>query len=117
MADDYFAQLNQIRVLALEEAHDRKDRVAERRIEDLCAKTLQRITQYLPDDRIALFKEEVANLVKSKAVRAAEAQSPLRRKDAPAPPTDAAPLRRGAPKKTQPLKRETHEGEPKPAGI
>ena len=79
-------------MLALEEAHNRKDRVAERRIEDLCAKTLQRITQYLPDDRIAVFKEEVANLVKSKAVSAAEAQSPLRRKDAPAPPTDVAPL-------------------------
>jgi len=116
VADNYFAQLNEIRVLALEEAHNRKDRVAERRIEDLCAKTLERITQYLPDDRIAAFKEEVANLVKSKAVSAAEAQSPLRRKDAPAPPTDVAPLRRGAPKKTQPLKRETHEGA-QPAGI
>jgi hypothetical protein len=34
--DEYFAQLNRIRVLALEEAHNRKDRVAERRIEDLC---------------------------------------------------------------------------------
>jgi hypothetical protein len=117
VADFYFGELNQIRVLALEEAHNRKDRVAERRIEDLCAKTLERITQYLPDDRIAAFKEEVANLVKSKAVTAAEAQSPLRRKDAPAPPTDVAPLRRGAPKKTQPLKRETHEGRPQPAGI
>jgi hypothetical protein len=116
VADNYFAQLNEIRVLALEEAHNRKDRVAERRIEDLCAKTLQRITQYLPDDRLAVFKEEVANLVKSKAVQAAEAQSPLRRKDAPAPPTDAAPLRRGAPKKT-PLKRETHDGGAQPAGI
>jgi hypothetical protein len=118
VADFYFGELNQIRVLALEEAHNRKDRVAERRIEDLCAKTLERITQYLPDDRIAAFKEEVANLVKSKAVTAAEAHSPLRRKDdVPAPPAGTAPLRRGAPRKTQPLKRETHEGGPQPAGI
>ncbi len=115
-ADTYLAQLNQIRVLALEEARSHKDRVAERRIEDLCAKTLERITQYLPDDRIAVFKEEVANLVKSKAVQESEAHSPLRRKDAPAMPADAAPLKRGTQRKST-LKRETQPSGPQPTGI
>jgi hypothetical protein len=68
-ADFYLAKLNEIRVLSLEEAHRRKDRVSEKRIEDLCQKTGGLIEQYLPDDRLRTIREEVTTAL-------AEAQKP-----------------------------------------
>ena len=62
-ADFYLAKLNEIRVLSLEETEHRKDRVSERRIEDLCGKTRGLIEQYLPDDRLQTIREEVAALL------------------------------------------------------
>jgi hypothetical protein len=113
--DEYFAQLNKIRVLALEEARRRKDRVSERRIEDLSKKTFDRITQYLPDDRIQMFKEQIAELLKAKKVAIEQLNAPLRRGGAEierAKAADKAPLRRGAPKKpSSPLKREPRPAE------
>jgi hypothetical protein len=102
-SDEFFAQLNKIRVLALEEARRSKDRVAERRVEDLCKKTLERITQYLPDDRIELFREQVAELSKPKTVT----RPPL----APTAPPRESPLRRGAERKSP----SAPEKEPSPA--
>jgi hypothetical protein len=132
-ADDYFAQLNQIRVLGIEAAQKRKDRVGERRIEELCHKTLDRITQYLSDDRITVFKDELARIVQSKKVAVEQQTAPLRR-DAPvvvapsAQPKPEAPLRRASPQQPSPLRRDKktapapEENKPKdapqqPAGI
>jgi hypothetical protein len=99
-AEEYLKQLNEIRVLALEAAHNRGDRVAERRIEDLSKRTLERITQYLPDDRIAVFKEEIAAQQKAKNVAIELEKAPMRRDEIlPRAPTGKAPLRRGAPTK------------------
>jgi len=107
-ADEYLGQLNKIRVLALEEAHNRKDRVSERRIEDLCQKTLDRITQYLSDDRVATFKEEVAQLLNAKKVETQQLQAPMHRdenaapREASAQPAANAPLRRRSPDELKP---------------
>jgi hypothetical protein len=59
-AEFYLAKLNEIRVVALEEATRRKDRVSERRIEELCTKTRGLIEQYLPEERLQTLKDEVA---------------------------------------------------------
>ncbi len=119
-SDEYLKQLNKIRVLALEEARRRKDRVSERRIEDLSKKTFDRITQYLPDDRIQMFKEQIAELLKAKKVAIEQLNAPLRRGGAEIERTkaaDKAPLRRGAPKKPQtPLKEESRVPQ-RPSGI
>jgi hypothetical protein len=116
-ADEYLKQLNKIRVLALEAAHNRGDRVAERRIEDLCAKTLERITQYLPEDRTAVFKEQIAAMLSAKKV-ATELQNAPMRREHPAPQTGSAPLRRGPSKETPPEAKEEKEEVPaKPSGI
>jgi hypothetical protein len=115
--DEYFAQLNRIRVLALEEAHNRKDRVAERRIEDLCRKTLERITQYLSDDRIARFKEELAALTNAKKV-AIELQNAPMRREQDSSPRDNAPLRRRSPDDVKPpVKKHTEEHPAQPSGV
>jgi hypothetical protein len=115
--DEYFAQLNRIRVLALEEAHNRKDRVAERRIEDLCRKTLERITQYLSDDRIARFKEELATLTNAKKV-AIELQNAPMRREQDSSPRDNAPLRRRSPDDVKPpVKKHTEEHPAQPSGV
>jgi hypothetical protein len=102
-SDEYLKQLNKIRVLALEAAQNRGDKVAERRIEDLCAKTLERISQYLPEDRTAAFKEQIATMLKEKKVAAELQKAPMRR-DEPARPTPTvdAPLRRGGLKRSAP---------------
>jgi hypothetical protein len=116
-ADEYLKQLNKIRVLALEAAHNRGDRVAERRIEDLCAKTLERITQYLPEDRTAVFKEQIAAIQNEKKVTSELQNAPIRREQ-PAPQTGNAPLSRGASKEAQPPVKEEKEDVPaKPSGI
>jgi hypothetical protein len=115
--DEYFAQLNRIRVLALEEAHNRKDRVAERRIEDLCRKTLERITQYLSDDRIARFKEELAALTNAKKV-AIELQNAPMRREQDSSPRDNAPLRRRSPDDVKPpVMKHTEEHPAQPSGV
>jgi hypothetical protein len=115
--DEYFAQLNRIRVLALEEAHNRKDRVAERRIEDLCRKTLERITQYLSDDRIATFKEELATLTNAKKV-AIELQNAPMRREQDSPPRDNAPLRRRSPDELKPtVKKPAEERPARPSSL
>jgi hypothetical protein len=115
--DEYFAQLNRIRVLALEEAHNRRDRVSERRIEDLCKKTLERITQYISDDRIATFKEELASLSNRQKVLIERQNAPLRR-DENLPRRDSAPLRRRSPDEPKPaVKRQTEERATQPAGM
>jgi hypothetical protein len=110
-ADEYLGQLNRIRVLALEEAHNRKDRIAERRIEDLCQKTLERITQYLSDDRVATFKQEVAELMKSKKVKIELENAPMRRPES-ASATGASPLRRLGPSETKPVPKRRREAKP-----
>jgi hypothetical protein len=116
-ADEYLKQLNKIRVLALEAAHNRGDRVAERRIEDLCAKTLERITQYLPEDRTAVFKEQIAAILNEKKVTSELQNAPIRR-ERPASQTGNAPLRRGPSKDAQPESKEEKEEVPaKPSGI
>lgn len=80
-AEFYLEKLNEIRVLSLEEAARRKDRVAERRIEDLCQKTRGLIEQYLPGDRLQTLREEVAaSLAEAKAIAAAKAAPPPRRR-------------------------------------
>src|SRR5580704_2365443 len=115
--EEYFAQLNRIRVLALEEAHNRKDRVAERRIEDLCRKTLERITQYLSDDRIATFKEVLATLINAKKVAIELQNAPMRRAQ-DSPPRDIAPLRRRSPDElTPPLKKSIEERPAQPSSL
>jgi hypothetical protein len=115
--EEYFAQLNRIRVLALEEAHNRKDRVAERRIEDLCRKTLERITQYLSDDRIATFKEVLATLINSKKVAIELQNAPMRRAQ-DSPPREIAPLRRRSPDElTPPLKKSIEERPAQPSSL
>ena len=115
--DEYFAQLNRIRVLALEETHNRKDRVAERRIEDLCRKTLERITQYLSDDRIARFKEELAALTNAKKVAIELQKAPMRREQ-DSSPRDNAPLRRRSPDDVKPpVKKHTEEHPAQPSGV
>ena len=107
----YLGQLNQIRVLAVEEAQKRKDRVGERRIAELCQKTLDRITQYLPDDRIAAFKDELARLVERKTVKLEQDNAPMRRDQTPTTASSAdraegaASLRRTAPQQPAPLSR------------
>jgi hypothetical protein len=71
-AETYLAKLNEIRVLALEEAGRRKDRVSERRIDDLCEKTRGLIEQYLPDDRLQTLRDEV-NAAATKAAEVKQA--------------------------------------------
>jgi hypothetical protein len=110
-ADEYLGQLNRIRVLALEEAHNRKDRIAERRIEDLCRKTLERITQYLSDDRVATFKQEVAELMKSKKAKVEMENAPMHRPESPSA-TGASPLRRLGPNETKPVPKRRREAKP-----
>jgi hypothetical protein len=73
-ADFYLAKLNEIRVLSLEEAHRRRDRVSEKRIEDICQKTGGLIEQYLPDDRLRTIREEVTTAL-------AESEKPRPPKD------------------------------------
>lgn len=68
-ADAYANELNKIRVLALEENLPRKDRIAERRINDLCQRTQQLIMQYLPDDRLQTLKEELAVALEDKTAK------------------------------------------------
>jgi hypothetical protein len=115
--DEYFAQLNRIRVLALEEAHNRKDRVAERRIEDLCRKTLERITQYLSDDRIATFKEELATLTNANKVATELQNAPMRRAQ-DSPPQNNAPLRRRSPDELKPpVKKPAEERQVRPPSL
>jgi hypothetical protein len=115
--DEYFAQLNRIRVLALEEAHNRKDRVAERRIEDLCRKTLERITQYLSDDRIATFKEELATLTNANKVATELQNAPMRRAQ-DSPPQNNAPLRRRSPDELKPpVKKPAEERQLRPPSL
>lgn len=63
----YAEELNRIRVVALEDAERRKDRLAARRIGDLCQKSSAMIDQYLPDDRIPTFKQEIKELLKATA--------------------------------------------------
>ncbi|HEV7999467.1 MAG TPA: hypothetical protein VGP63_06285 [Planctomycetaceae bacterium] len=122
-SDEYLKQLNKIRVLALEAAQKRGDRVAERRIEDLCTKTLERITQYLPEDRVSVFKEEIASLLNAKKAAAELQSAPIRREEtAPrveaAPQAEKAPLRRGPAKKLQaPATEEKTDVPAQPSGI
>lgn len=116
-SDEYLMQLNKISVLALEAAQKRGDRVAERRIEDLCKKTLERIKQYLPEDRVSVFKEQIDSLLKAKKV-AAELQSAPMRRDEAAPQAEKAPLRRGGAKKSQtPAAEEKADAPATPSGI
>jgi len=84
-ADFYLAKLNEIRVLSLEEADRRKDRVSERRIEELCEKTRSLIEQYLPDDRLQTIRDEVAvSLAQpAPASKETELQLPLSRRSKP----------------------------------
>jgi hypothetical protein len=70
-ADLYMSKLNEIRVVALEEAGRRRDSVAERRIDDLCQKTVTLIENYLPDERLQTLHEEVAASVAEAAATAA----------------------------------------------
>ncbi len=93
-ADFYLSKLNEIRVVALDEAGRRRDALAERRIEDLCQRTLTLIEQYLPEERLQTLREEVAtSLAEAKATAAALKESteqkrnsglPLARKSAAA---------------------------------
>jgi hypothetical protein len=108
---DYLGQLNQIRVLALDEAHNRRDRVAERRIEDLCNKTLERITQYLPDDRIATFKEEIEKILSVQKVAKELQNAPMRRARTDMQPPVAPLKRRDA---TQPPEKKAASPTPAP---
>ncbi len=85
VADSYLAKLNEIRVLSLEEASRRKDRVSERRIEDLCEKTRALIEQYLPDDRLQTLREEIATAL-SESQAAATAAAAAAKKPATALP-------------------------------
>ncbi len=62
-AQQYADELNKIRQLALEDARLKRDRLSERRINDLCQNTAQLIDQYLPEDRIQTFKEEITAAV------------------------------------------------------
>jgi hypothetical protein len=104
-AETYLAKLNEIRVLALEEAARRKDRVSDRRIEDLCQKTRVLIEQYLAEDRLQTLREEV-NAALSAAADAAKAAKE-------APPNALLPLQRAksnvkpkrAPKTSEPTKK------------
>jgi hypothetical protein len=99
-ADLYLSKLNEIHVVALEEAGRRRDALAERRIEDLCQKTVTLIEQYLPDDRLQTLHEEVAtSLAEAEATATAlkEATEQKRKlspalapKPAPAAPTKGA---------------------------
>jgi len=63
----YAEELNKIRVVALEDAERRKDRLATRRIGDLCQKSSAMIDQYLPDDRIPTLKQEIKELLNATA--------------------------------------------------
>jgi hypothetical protein len=112
--DEYFAQLNRIRVLALEEAHNRRDRVAERRIEDLCKKTLERITQYISDDRIATFKEQLATLTNAQKAAVELQSAPLRRPESTPGPQEVAPLRRKSQDEQKPTAKKSVEAPPSP---
>ena len=84
-AETYLAKLNEIRVLALEEASRRKDRVSDRRIEDLCQKTRGLIEQYLAEDRLQTLREEVNAAMSAKADAAKAAKEA---------PTSLLPLQR-----------------------
>jgi hypothetical protein len=105
-ADDYKRDLNKIRVLAVEDAQRRKDRMSERRIDDLCQKTLPLFEQYLPAERIETIKEEInAALAATQAVatpaattstpakkgRGPAALTATRKKDAPADSETSSP--------------------------
>ena len=117
------------RALGVRQKRDRRrggvegcKRVAERRIEDLSKRTLERITQYLPDDRIAVFKEEIAAQQKAKKAAIELEKAPMRRDEAlPEAPTGKAPLRRGAPTKPRLPDNEEKATKPEPpptaAGI
>jgi hypothetical protein len=100
-ADFYQSKLNEIRVVALDEAGRRRDAVAERRIEDLCQKTLTLIEQYLPDDRLQTLHEEVAtSLAEAQTTAAAlKEATEQKRKLAPAFEIKPAPAAKVAKKK------------------
>jgi hypothetical protein len=106
-AETYLAKLNEIRVLALEEAARRKDRVSDRRIEDLCLKTRGLIEQYLAEDRLQTLREEV-NAALTAAADAAKAV-----KEAP---TSLLPLQR-AKSNVKPKRVPKTNESPKKTGI
>jgi hypothetical protein len=93
VADSYLAKLNEIRVLSLEEASRRKDRVSERRIEDLCEKTRALIEQYLPEDRLQTLREEIATALSESQAAAAAAAAAAKK-----PATTFPPLTEPRPK-------------------
>lgn len=98
VADLYLAKLNEIRVLSLEEAGRRKDRVSERRIEDLCQKTRGLIEQYLPNDRLQTIHEEIAvALAESKATAAAAKEAASTPAPLPKPRSKPKPKPKAAP--------------------
>jgi hypothetical protein len=106
-ADFYLSKLNEIRVVALDEASHRRDAVAERRIQDLCQKTLTLIEQYLPDDRLQTLHEEVAtSLAEAEATAAAlkEATEQKRKLGSafPIKPAPASPAKDAKKKKPEP---------------
>jgi hypothetical protein len=96
--NEFQTELNKIRVLGLEDARRRKDRLSERRIEDLCRRTAELIDQYLPADRVRLFEEEIHDLIDPK--RRDKPGEGTAATAAPAAPATAAPAGTAAPADT-----------------
>ena len=63
----FLDRLAAIRVPAAKAAKSRKDRAAEARINRLCDEMADLIRQYLNDDKLKQFREEMAELLKSEA--------------------------------------------------
>ena len=61
----FLDRLAAIRVPAVKAAKDRKDRAAEARINRLCDDMAELIRQYLNEDKLKQFREEMAELLKS----------------------------------------------------
>ena len=121
-AQYYSDELNKIRVLALEQAERKKDRLAARRIEELCHKSEALIEQYMPEDRLTAFIEEINDQIKTheeavarKAAEAARKPKPVVKRPPKLPSNTQRPGGQGQRAAAQPAKPASKPAPAKPA--